>query len=150
MTQKLLKTRKKTITWNEDSNKGVQSVYYITFGHVANGTDIAPTNGASATFKGNLDDMFAFNGTGSASANGFALSDVTEWGSLSYNTGATGFHSSVSWHLDGDIRVYTVAYANGLDEASEETVADMPKKIQLLPWHLHRNHSCSHTRRLYL
>ena len=116
----------KTITWNEDSNKGVQSVYYITFGHVANGTDVAPTNGASATFKGNLDDMFAFNGTGSASANGFALSDVTEWGSLSYNTGATGFHSSVSWHLDGDIRVYTVAYANGLDEASEETVADMP------------------------
>lgn len=119
---------KKTITWNEDSNKGVQSVYYITFGHVANGTDVAPTNGASATFKGNLDDMFAFHGTGSASANGFALSDVTKWGSLSYNTGATGFHSSVSWHLDGDIRVYTVAYANGLDEASEETVADMPEK----------------------
>ena len=118
----------KTITWNEDSNKGVQSVYYITFGHVANGTDVAPTNGASATFKGNLNDMFAFDGTGSASANGFAPSDVTEWGSLSYNTGATGFHSSVSWHLDGDIRVYTVAYANGLDEASEETVADMPEK----------------------
>lgn len=86
----------KTITWNEDSNKGVQSVYYITFGHVANGTDVAPTNSASATFKGNLNDMFAFNGTGSASANGFAPSDVTEWGSLSYNTGATGFHSSVS------------------------------------------------------
>ena len=118
----------KTITWNEDSNKGVQSVYYITFGHVANGTDVAPTNGASATFKGNLNDMFAFDGTGSASANGFDLSDVTEWGSLSYNTGATGFHNSVSWHLDGDIRVYTVAYANGLDEASEETVADMPEK----------------------
>lgn len=118
----------KTITWNEDSNKGVQSVYYITFGHVANGTDVAPTNGASATFKGNLNDMFAFDGTGSASANGFDPSDVTEWGSLSYNTGATGFHSSVSWHLDGDIRVYTVAYANGLDEASEETVTDMPEK----------------------
>ena len=118
----------KTITWNEDSNKGVQSVYYITFGHVANGTDVVPTNGASATFKGNLDDMFAFDGIGSASANGFALSDVTEWGSLSYNTGATGFHSSVSWHLDGDIRVYSVAYANGLDETSEETVADMPEK----------------------
>lgn len=119
---------KKTITWNEDSNKGVQSVYYITFGHVANGTDVAPTNGASATFKGNLNDVVAFDGTGSASANGFAPSDVTEWGSLSYNTGATGFHSSVSWHLDGDIHVYTVAYANGLDEASEETVADMPEK----------------------
>ena len=118
----------KTITWNEDSNKGVQSVYYITFGHVANGTDVAPTNGASATLKGNLNDVVAFDGIGSASANGFDLSDVTEWGSLSYNTGATGFHSSVSWHLDGDIRVYTVAYANGLGEASEETVADMPKK----------------------
>lgn len=118
----------KTITWNEDSNKGVQSVYYITFGHVANGTDVAPTNGASATFKGNLNDVVAFNGIGSASANGFDLSDVTEWGSLSYNTGATGFHSSVSWHRDGDIHVYTVAYANGLDEASEETVADMPEK----------------------
>ena len=119
----------KTITWNEDSNKGVQSVYYITFGHVANGTDVAPTNGASATFKGNLNDMFAFDGTGSASANGFAPSDVTEWGSLSYNTGATGFpNAGYSWHLDGDIRVYTVAYANGLDEASEETVADMPEK----------------------
>ena len=118
----------KTITWNEDSNKGVQSVYYITFGHVANGTDVAPTNGASATFKGNLNDVVAFDGIGSASANGFDLSDVTEWGSLSYNTGATGFHSSVSWHRDGDIHVYTVAYANGLDEASEETVADMPEK----------------------
>ena len=118
----------KTITWNEDSNKGVQSVYYITFGHVANGTDVAPTNGASATFKGNLNDVVAFDGIGSASANGFALSDVTEWGSLSYNTGATGFHNSVSWHLDGDIHVYTVAYANGLDEASEETVTDMPEK----------------------
>ena len=119
----------KAITWNEDSKKGVQSVYYITFGHVANGTDIAPTNGASATFKGNLSDMFAFGGTGSASANGFDPSDVTEWGSLSYNTGATGFpNAGYSWHLDGDIRVYTVAYANGLDEASEETVADIPEK----------------------
>ena len=119
----------KTITWNEDSNKGVQSVYYITFGHVANGTDVAPTNGASATFKGNLNDMFVFDGTGSASANGFAPSDVTKWGSLSYNTGATGFpNAGYSWHLDGDIRVYTVVYANGLDEASEETVADMPEK----------------------
>ena len=120
---------KKTITWNEDSNKGAQSVYYITFGHVANGTDIAPTNGASATFKGNLSDMFAFDGTGSASANGFDPSDVTEWGSLSYNTGATGFpNAGYSWHLDGDIHVYTVAYTDGLDEASEETVADMPEK----------------------
>ena len=119
----------KTITWNEDSKKGVQSIYYITFGHVANGTDVAPTNGASATFKGNLSDMFAFGGTGSASANGFDPSDVTEWGNLSYNTGATGFlNAGHSWHLDGDIRVYTVAYANGLDEASEETVADMPEK----------------------
>ena len=119
----------KAITWNEDSKKGVQSVYYITFSHVANGTDIAPTNGASATFKGNLSDMFAFGGTGSASANGFDPSDVTEWGSLSYNTGATGFpNAGYSWHLDGDIRVYTVAYANGLDEASEETVADIPEK----------------------
>ncbi len=119
----------KTITWNEDSKKGVQSIYYITFGHVANGTDVAPTNGASATFKGNLNDMFAFGGTGSASANGFDPSDVTEWGNLSYNTGATGFlNAGHSWHLDGDIRVYTVAYANGLDEASEETVADIPEK----------------------
>lgn len=119
----------KTITWNEDSKKGVQSIYYITFGHVANGTDVAPTNGASAIFKGNLNDMFAFGGTGSASANGFDPSDVTEWGNLSYNTGATGFlNAGHSWHLDGDIRVYTVAYANGLDEASEETVADMPEK----------------------
>lgn len=119
----------KTITWNEDSKKGVQSVYYITFGHVANGTDIAPTNGASATFKGNLSDMFAFDGTGSASANGFDPSDVTKWSNLSYNTGATGFpNAGYSWHLDGDIRVYTVAYANGLDEASEEIVADISEK----------------------
>ena len=119
----------KAITWNEDSKKGVQSVYYITFGHVANGTDIAPTNGASATFKGNLSDMFAFGGTGSASANGFDPSDVTEWGSLSYNTGATGsLNAGHSWHLDGDIHVYNVAYTDGLDEASEETVADMPEK----------------------
>ena len=47
---------------------------------------------------------------------------------MGFNTGATGFHSSVSWHRDGDIHVYTVAYANGLDEASEETVTDMPEK----------------------
>ena len=118
----------KTITWNEDSNKGALSVYYITFGHVANGTDVAPTSGASATFKGNLDDMSAFDGTGSASANGFDPSDVTEWSSLGYSTGTTGFHGNASWHLDGDIRVYTIAYANGLDEASEETVAGMPEK----------------------
>ena len=118
----------KTITWNEDSNKGALSVYYITFGHVANGTDVAPTSGASATFKGNLEDMFAFAGTGSASANGFDPSDVTEWSSLGYSTGTTGFHGNASWHLDGDIRVYTIAYANGLDEASEETVAGMPEK----------------------
>ncbi|WP_418205593.1 S-layer homology domain-containing protein [Anaerotignum faecicola] len=120
---------KKTITWNEDSNKGVQSVYYITFGHVANGTDVAPTNGASATFKGNLNDVVAFDGIGSASANGFAPSDVDTWGNLGFNTGATGFSGvKASWHLDGDIHVYTVAYANGLDEASEETVTDMPEK----------------------
>ena len=120
---------KKTITWNEDSNKGVQSVYYITLGHVANGTDVAPTNGASATFKGNLNDVVAFDGIGSASANGFAPSDVDTWGNLGFNTGATGFSGvKASWHLDGDIHVYTVAYANGLDEASEETVTDMPEK----------------------
>ena len=115
----------KAITWNPDSNR---NIHYITFGHVTDGTAVAPANGAVATFTGNLEDMIEFSGYGSASANGFALSDVTEWGSLSYNTGATGFHSSVSWHLDGDIHVYTVAYANGLDEASEETVADMPEK----------------------
>ena len=117
----------KTITWNEDSNKGALSVYYITFGHVANGTTVAPVKGASATFTGNLDEMLPFDGTGSASANGFAPSDVTEWGNLGYSTGTTGFHGNASWHLDGDIRVYTVAYADGLDEASEETVAGIPE-----------------------
>lgn len=117
----------KTITWNEDSNKGALSVYYITFGHVTNGTTIAPTKDTTLTFEGNLNEMVDFDGTGSAAANGFDPSDVTEWGSLSYSTGTTGFHGNASWHLDGDIRVYTVAYADGLDEASEEMVADMPE-----------------------
>lgn len=50
-------------------------------------------------------------------------------GQPSYNTGATGsLNAGHSWHLDGDIHVYNVAYTDGLDEASEETVADMPEK----------------------
>ena len=117
----------KTITWNEDSNKGALSVYYITFGHITDGTTVAPAKDTSVAFTGNLNDMVDFEGIGSAKDNDFAPSDVTEWSSLSYSTGTTGFHGNASWHLDGDIRVYTVAYADGLDEASEETVAGMPE-----------------------
>ena len=73
--------------------------------------------------------MLNFEGVGSAAGNNFKLSNVDTWGDLGFNTGATGFSGvKASWHLDGDIHVYTVAYANGLDEASEETVADMPEK----------------------
>lgn len=115
----------KAITWNPDSNR---NIHYITFGHVTDGTAVAPANGVAATFTGNLEDMIEFSGYGNASENGFALSDVTTWISLNYNMGATGFHSNASWHLDGNIQVYTVAYADGVEEASTEAVENMPKR----------------------
>ena len=117
---------KQELSWNEDASRGW---YYITFGEVEKGTTVVPVKGASTEFTGDLSKMDDFTGIGNAKDNGFKWSDVTRWGNLGGNDGATGFpNAGYSWHLDGDIRVYTVAYANGLDEASEETVADIPEK----------------------
>ena len=88
---------KQELSWNEDASRGW---YYITFGEVEKGTTVVPVKGASTEFTGDLSKMDDFTGIGNAKDNGFKWSDVTRWGNLGGNDGATGFGGGASWHLD--------------------------------------------------
>ena len=127
----------KKIEWNEDANLSA-SEYYITFGKIPEGTTEIPTkeNGTTANFDTKklsaLDvDANLFKGTGSATKNRVPWTAVgNNWETLKTRPGAASYNGTggvtendLTWHLDGAIKVYTVAYdAN----AGSDTVANMP------------------------
>lgn len=121
----------KGIEWNEDS---AISEYFITFGKITNGTSEIPTteNATTDSFdENNLKELNnaanLFTGIGNAGKNNIKWTDVNAWdalktrkGAASYNE-AEGISEKMTWHLDGAINVYTVAY-----NAGGENVTNLP------------------------
>lgn len=111
----------KKIEWNEDANKYKE--YFVTLGVYPNGTTKEPTDGNTRldleALKGKKYELF--DGTGSGTKNGVALTDITSYPSPSGKVckGAAGYpkiEDELSWHLDGQINVYTVTYDDGMTE----------------------------------
>ena len=123
----------KKIEWNEDAALSSPE-YYITFGKILKGTTVEATeNAPSPELLFNKDNFTLdeeFTGTCSATSNNVSLNDVSSWGNVhacpgaaSYNGAGGVAENALTWHLDGAIKVYTVAYdAN----AGSDTVANMP------------------------
>ena len=105
----------KPIEWNEDANKYKE--YFVTLGVYPNGTTQKPTDGAMglldlAALKGK--EYETATGDGSGTKNGVALNN-TSFPSPSGKVckGAAGYpeiEDKLSWHLDGQVNVYTVTY----------------------------------------
>ncbi len=127
----------KKIEWNEDANLSSPE-YYITFGKIPEGTTEIPTteNATTDRFdKSKLSELNVdanlFKDTGSATKNRVPWTAVGDnWETLKTRPGAASYNgtgevteNALTWHLDGAIKVYTVAYdAN----AGSDTVANMP------------------------
>ena len=120
------------VQWNADSTNQNAKEYYITFGKIEKGTKVEATEGATtsdllfSTDSITLNDEFS--GTGSAASNNVSLSNVNSWGNVHACPGAVGYtNEGFAWHMDGNINVYTVAYDDGVDDAS---VTNMPTNPQ--------------------
>lgn len=107
----------KPIEWNEDANNEEYKEYFVTLGVYQNGTTKEPTDGNTGldleALKGKKYELF--DGTGSGKANSVALNDITVYPSPSGKVckGAAGYpdrEDILSWHLDGQVNVYTVTY----------------------------------------
>ena len=130
------------IEWNEDANKYKE--YFVTLGVYPNGTTKEPTNGNTGldleALKGKKYELF--DGTGSGKANGVTLTDITSYPSPSGKVckgaaGYPGIGEELSWHLDGQVDVYTVTYDDGMTEGEPTsdgyyfgsyTIAAAPKR----------------------
>ena len=107
----------KPIEWNEDANNEEYKEYFVTLGVYPNGTTQKPTDGAMglldlAALKGK--EYETATGDGSGTKNGVALNN-TSFPSPSGKVckGAAGYPEigdKLSWHLDGQVNVYTVTY----------------------------------------
>ena len=104
----------KPIEWNEDAENGE---YFVTLGVYPNGTTKEPIADATGldleALKGK--EYVLFDGKGSGKANGVALNNITNYPSPYGKVckGAAGYEESAdnpSWHLDGQVDVYTVTY----------------------------------------
>lgn len=118
----------KTVLWNADSTNPNTKEYYITFGKIEKGTKVEATEGATTSDllfdKDNFTLNEEFSGTGSAASNEVSLNNVSSWGNVHACPGAVGYiNEGFAWHMDGNINVYTVAYDDGVDDAS---VTNMP------------------------
>lgn len=109
----------KPIEWNEDANNEEYKEYFVTLGVYPNGTTKEPIADATGldleALKGKKCELFG--GEGSGKANGVALNDITSFPSPSGKVckGAAGYpdrEDILSWHLDGQVNVYTVTYDN--------------------------------------
>ena len=109
----------KPIEWNEDANNEEYKEYFVTLGVYRNGTTKVPTDGATGL------DLPALNVTeyeaakitsqGNGTKNDVTLTDITGFPSPSGKVckGAAGYpeiEDKLSWHLDGQVNVYTVTY----------------------------------------
>lgn len=109
----------KPIEWNEDAENGE---YFVTLGVYRNGTTKKPTDNATLDAL-NVTEYEAAKITskGNGTKNDDTLTDITSYPSPSGKVcnGAAGYEESAdnpSWHLDGQVDVYTVTYDDGMTE----------------------------------
>lgn len=107
------------IEWNEDAENGE---YFVTLGVYRNGTTKEPTDDATLDAL-NVTEYEAAKITskGNGTKNDDTLTDITSYPSPSGKVcnGAAGYEESAdnpSWHLDGQVDVYTVTYDDGMTE----------------------------------
>ena len=108
----------KPIEWNEDANNEYKE-YFVTLGVYPNGTTKEPIADATGLDLEALKvtEYEAATSAGSGKANGVALNDITSFPSPYGKVckGAAGYPEigeELSWHLDGQVNVYTVTYNN--------------------------------------
>lgn len=104
------------IEWNEDANNEYKE-YFVTLGVYPNGTTKEPIADAAGLDLEALKvtEYEAATSAGSGKANGVALNDITSFPSPYGKVckGAAGYPKigdELSWHLDGQVNVYTVTY----------------------------------------
>lgn len=107
------------IEWNEDAENGE---YFVTLGVYRNGTTKEPTDDATLDAL-NVTEYEAAKITskGNGTKNDVTLTDITSYPSPSGKVckGAAGYPEigeELSWHLDGQVNVYTVTYDDGMTE----------------------------------
>ena len=103
----------KPIEWNEDAENGE---YFVTLGVYRNGTTKEPTDDATLDALNVTEyELAKSTSKGNGTKNRVALKDITVYPSPSGKVcnGAAGYEESAdnpSWHLDGQVDVYTVTY----------------------------------------
>ena len=104
------------IEWNEDANNEYKE-YFVTLGVYPTGTTKEPIADATGLDLEALKvtEYEAATSAGSGKANGVALNDITSFPSPYGKVckGAAGYPEigkNLSWHLDGQVDVYTVTY----------------------------------------
>ena len=133
------------IEWNEDANNEYKE-YFVTLGVYPNGTTKEPIADATGldleALKGKKYEPAT--GDGSGTKNSVTLTDITSFPSPYGKVckGAAGYPEigdKLSWHLDGQVDVYTVSYNNNDGTAQgaptsngyyfgSYTIADAPKR----------------------
>lgn len=109
----------KPIEWNEDAENGE---YFVTLGVYRNGTTKEPTDDATLDALNVTEyELAKSTSKGNGTKNRVALKDITVYPSPSGKVcnGAAGYEESAdnpSWHLDGQVDVYTVTYDDGMTE----------------------------------
>ena len=104
------------IEWNEDANNEYKE-YFVTLGVYPNGTTKKPTDNAMGldldALKGK--EYEPATGDGSGTKNSVTLDNITNYPSPYGKVckGAAGYpkiRDELSWHLEGQVNVYTVTY----------------------------------------
>ena len=101
------------IEWNEDAENGE---YFVPLGVYRNGTTKEPTDDATLDALNVTEyELAKSTSKGNGTKNRVALKDITVYPSPSGKVcnGAAGYEESAdnpSWHLDGQVNVYTVTY----------------------------------------
>lgn len=109
----------KPIEWNEDAENGE---YFVTLGVYRNGTTKEPTDDATLDALNVTEyELAKSTSEGNGTKNDVTLNDITGFSSPSGKVckGAAGYPEigeELSWHLDGQVNVYTVTYDDGMTE----------------------------------
>ena len=119
----------KKIEWNEDANEYKE--YFVTLGVYQNGTTQEPTDGATGLVLKDLNDTeyeaAEITSQGNGTKNDVTLNDITGFPSSKVCKGAAGYTKigeKLSWHLDGQVNVFTVSYNNNGGTAQGAPTSD--------------------------